>query len=318
MRIVFAGSPTLSVPALEAVQHGHQVCAVLTKPDQPKGRSHIPEATAVKLKALELGLTIFQPEQLDRTFLDSVNALQPELLVAVAFGKIFKQDLLELFPYGGINLHPSLLPKHRGPSPIPAAILAGDNETGVSIQRLALKMDAGAILAAERLPLSGTETTGSLSTVLSEIGSRLLVTVLGGLEKWRSGRSKLPEETQREEEASYCRLVEKNDGCINWAEPAELIERKIRAYYPWPGSFSNCRGRRLTILAAGVCSHDKASGQAKGLVLGTDKRYGILINTGKQVLYVTRLQLQAKKALDWQAFLNGQRDFVGTQLGGEA
>ncbi len=238
MRIIFAGSPSLSVPALEAVHSGHHVCAVLTKPDQPKGRSRTLEATAIKAKALELGLKIFQPEQLDRAFLDAVKALQPELLVAVAFGKIFKQDLLELFPYGGINLHPSLLPKHRGPSPIPAAILAGDNETGVSIQRLALKMDAGAILAAERLLLSGTERTGSLSETLSQIGSRLLVKVLGDLEKCRSGGSTLPEETQLEKEASYCRLVKKNDGSINWTEPAELIERKIRAYYPWPGSYS--------------------------------------------------------------------------------
>jgi methionyl-tRNA formyltransferase len=240
-----------------------------------------------------------------------VKALGCELLVVVAFGRIFPGGFLELFPRGGINVHPSLLPRHRGPSPIPAAILAGDRETGVTVQRLAARMDSGDILKAGRLPLSGKETTGSLTSVLADLGAELLVQTLAEVEQGREQGT-----PQAEAEATYCRLVRKQDGRIAWDREAGHIERLIRAYHPWPGAFTTFRGQTLHLLAGGVYpGPPPREAAAQGLVFGTDNRYGILVRAGQGVLSVSRLQLQAKKPRDWRSFLNGRKDFVGSQLG---
>ena len=138
MRILFAGTPALAVPCLERISRAHDVAGVLTGRDQPSGRGRAPVPSPVKVKALSLGLRLFQPERLDALFLDEVRALKPDLLVVAAYGKIFRQVFLDIFPMGGVNVHPSLLPRHRGPSPISAAILAGDPEPGITIQRFAL------------------------------------------------------------------------------------------------------------------------------------------------------------------------------------
>lgn len=311
MRILFAGSPQLAVPALESVYTCQQICAILTNPDRPAGRHGLPVPTPVKAKAMELGLPVLQPERLDTAFIKTVSALKCELLVVVAFGKIFPKEFLDLFPLGGINLHPSLLPRFRGPSPIPAAILSGDRETGVTIQKLGLKMDSGDILRVQRVLLSGSETTGSLSEQLGRVGADLLAVTLQDI---AAGRGQ--EAAQQEEEATYCRLVRKENGRIEWKKDAAFIERMIRAYDPWPGAFTSYQGLALNILAGGVCPDATLGGKAReGLVLGIDSRYGILVATGQGTLYVTRLQLQSKKAMDWRAFLNGHRDFAGSLLG---
>ncbi len=310
MRLLFAGSPALSVPSLEAAAAEQEVCAVLTAPDRPAGRSGRPVPTAVKRRALELGLEVIQPERIDAATAERVRRLQPEALVAVAYGEIFRRDFLETFPRGGVNLHPSLLPRHRGPSPIPAAILAGDAETGVTIQRLALRMDAGDILAQEAIPLEGTETTASLSGRLAVLGAGLLVRTLREL-----AQHEVEPRPQEEERATYCRLVRKEDGRIDWSLEAAQIERMIRAYNPWPGAFTTFRGRQLTLQAGGVYPHPAAAQGQEGLVAGSDKRYGILVTAGRGVLSVSRLQLEARRSLDWQSFLNGHRDLVGSRLG---
>jgi methionyl-tRNA formyltransferase len=228
-----------------------------------------------------------------------------------AYGRIFPEEFLSLFPRGGLNVHPSLLPRHRGPSPIPAAILAGDGETGVSVQRLAARMDSGDILAARRIPLSGKETTGSLTPVLAGIGAELLARVLEEVAQGREqGRP------QEEAEATYCRLVRKQDGRLPWEREAGELERLVRAYDPWPGAFTSWRGQGLLLLEAAVYPLPlPQEAAAQGLVFGTDNRYGILVRAGRGALGVTRLQLQAKKPMDWRSFLNGRRDFVGSRLG---
>ena len=310
MRILFAGSPQLAIPSLESVRARHEVAAVLTNPDRPAGRRGLPAPTPVKSRALELGLPVLQPSRLDAEFLEQVKALGCDLLVAAAFGRIFPEEFLGLFPRGGLNVHPSLLPRHRGPSPIPAAILAGDKETGVTVQRLSARMDSGDILRARRLPLTGSETTGSLTQVLAGLGAELLAETLAAMEQGREqGR------LQEEEAATYCRLVRKEDGRIPWQREAEHLERLIRAYDPWPGAFTSFRGQTLHLLAAAVYPGPPPREAAQGLVFGTDNRYGILVRAGQGVLSVTRLQLQAKKPMDWRSFLNGRRDFVGSQLG---
>ena len=311
MRILFAGSPEFAVPSLVAVHKAFSVTAVLTNPDRPAGRGKLAVATAVKQQALELGLPVLQPRALDAPFLEQLRDMQPELLVVVAFGRIFSREFLELFPRGGINLHASILPKYRGPSPITAVILSGETQTGVTVQKLAPKMDAGDILGTRSLSLSGRETTGSLSPILADLGAELLPATLRELVQGR-----IRPVAQDESKASYCRLVGKEDGRIEWSTDAAVIERMIRAYDPWPRAFTSWGGRRLNLLAGSVYPQSvDTSGKKRGLVLAIDNRYGILVNTGGGVLYVSRLQLQAKKPLDWRSFLNGQKDFIGAQLG---
>jgi methionyl-tRNA formyltransferase len=311
MRILFGGSPDFAVPSLMAVHKAFPITAVLTNPDRPVGRGKQPVATPVKQRALAFDLPVLQPPALDASFLEQVRSVQPELLVVVAFGRIFSREFLGLFPRGGVNLHASLLPKYRGPSPITAAILSGENRTGVTVQRLALKMDAGDILGTRSLPLTGRETAGSLSTILAGLGAELLPAILKDLEQGR-----VRPVAQDESRASYCRLVSKEDGRIDWSAEAESIERMIRAYDPWPRAFTTFEGQRLNLLAGGVYPESAdTAGKKRGLVLAADNRYGILVNTGAGVLYISSLQLQARKPLDWRSFLNGQQDFIGAQLG---
>ena len=315
MRLLFAGSPELAVPSLEGLAREHEIRAVLTNPDRPVGRGRDPEPTAVKKKALELGLPVLHPGQWEPDLNARVLELNPELLVVVAFGTILRNDFLQLFPRGGINLHASLLPKYRGPSPITAVILAGESETGLTVQRLAAKMDAGDILAVRRVSLSGRETTGSLSVRLAQLGPGLLLDTLAGIPCSDPPAAVPQDETQ----ATYCRLVRKEDGRIDWRLPAEALERMIRAYDPWPRAFSTFRGRKLVLRSGGVYPQEVGSGGgAEGLVLEADSRYGILVKTGRGLLYADTLQLEGRNPLDWRSFLNGHRELIGATLGGEA
>ena len=314
MRILFAGTPALAVPALRQVARVADVCAVLTNPDAPSGRGGRLPSSPIKQVALELGLTGLEPERLDQSLRDRVRSLDPELLVVVAYGRIFRPEFLALFPRGAINLHPSLLPRHRGPTPIPATILAGDAEGGVTIQRVAAPVDSGAILAQERLSLEGTETTRSLSERLASLGAELLMSVIRAIQRGTAaGRE------QEHGRATFCRKLAKADGLIDWREDAVMIARKVRAFDPFPGAYTTFAGRLLHLLEAAPCPPGSelspSPGVAPGVVLGTDKRYGILVSTGQGFLCVRRLQLEARKALEWREFRNGVPGFVGSRLG---
>jgi len=235
------------------------------------------------------------------------------MLVVVAFGRIFRQAFLDLFTRGGVNVHPSLLPRYRGPSPIAAAILAGDRETGVSVQRIALEVDAGDLCAQRRVTLSGDETTGSLTPVLAAIGAELLVEALAGIE---AGTAKAVPQSG---EVTRCRLVGKADGVVDWSERAALIERKVRAYDPWPRASTAWEGRPLGILhtrlAAGTVGSEAAA--PPGTVLGPSSE-GLLVQAGDAPLAVTRLQPAFGRPMEWRAFLNGHPRIVGSRLGGPA
>jgi methionyl-tRNA formyltransferase len=261
-------------------------------------------------------LRVLQPERLDESFLDQVRSLDPELLVVAAYGKIFHRSFLALFPLGGINVHPSLLPKYRGPSPITAAILSGDNQTGVSIQKIARKFDTGDILAQERFSMRGDETTASLTEALSALGAELLDRVLTDLAAGKCPAAYV----QDESEATYCRTIAKEDGIIKWEKPAAEIEREIRAYDPWPRASTQISGETLLLLKSHVYPDRLASGyhrgeHAPGEVLAADKDHGLLIRSGHGILAVERLQLQFKRPLDWRSFLNGHAAIMGTRLG---
>jgi methionyl-tRNA formyltransferase len=263
-----------------------------------------------------------KPERLEAGARKEIRALEPDLLISFAYGKIFGPKFLALFPLGGINIHPSLLPAYRGPTPIPQAILNRDRETGITVQRLALEMDRGDILAQERFPLDGTETAASLGGETACRAAALLPRVLRDLAAGAAeGRA------QDNEGAGYCRLLTREDGRINWNQGALDIEAQIRAYTPWPLSWTLDGDRCLYILKASVAGVPAegasaagvpaagAGGAFPGTVLGVDRNRGILVQTGDGVLAVSALQYQAKKALEWRAFLNGVRDFTGRRLG---
>jgi len=311
MRILFAGTPSIAVPSLAALAESHDIAAVLTNPDRPQGRKKTLIPSPVKEKALELGLTVLQPLKLDESFLSEVAALKADLLVSVAFGQIFRQNFLDLFPQGALNLHPSRLPQFRGASPLNAAVAAGLEVSAVTIQKMALKMDSGDILIQEDMPLDPRETTGSLTEKAAVQGAPLLVKAVNLLEQGKAEPRK-----QNEEEASYCTLIKKSHGEINWSHSAVHIDRQIRSCTPWPGAYSHWKNQLLYIReAVPLKEQDLQLSGTPGRVLGVDKTQGILIETGDGVLIAKRLQLQSRKNLDYTSFLNGNRDFLNSQLG---
>jgi methionyl-tRNA formyltransferase len=318
MRVLFAGSPAIAVPSLEVLcgeacrEKGIELAGVLTNPDTPKGRSGTLQPTEVGEAAEKMApLSVLKPEKLDSAAREQVAALKPDLLVSFAYGRLFGPKFLSLFQLGGINIHPSLLPKYRGPTPIQAAILNRDSVTGITVQKLAAQMDSGDIISCEYLQLTGEETTGSLSGIIAEKAAEMLP---AALDKIAAGEKGTPQEHDK---AGFCRLISRDDGIIDWNASAPEIEAKIRAFDPWPLCRTVHDGRELYILKAGVFdSAFESPGQKRpGTVLGIDKQDGILIQTGEGVLSVTLLQYQAKKALFWKDFLNGARDFAGSILG---
>ena len=329
MRILYAGSPAIAVPALQTLsgpalaRGGLELAGILTNPDSPRGRRGEPEHTEVSRAALALfpalahggggepGPLLLKPEKLDAPLREQIARVQPDLLISFAYGRIFGPRFLALFPLGGINIHPSLLPKYRGAAPIPQAILNRDRETGITIQRLAAEMDAGDILVQEAFPLTGRETTGELSEYAGLRGAALLRSLLSGLAPALSGGR-----PQNHGEATYCGLIKKEDGRIDWTLSAPEIDARIRAYTPWPLSPTRHGDRELYILRGrpyGGPRRDPAP--PPGTVLGIDKQAGILIQTGDGIFAAEALQYAAKKALDWRTFINGARDFIGSRLG---
>ncbi len=311
MRIVFAGSPEIAVPSLVSVSSEYDVVGVLTNPDKVTGRGRKLISNPVKSMAVELGLKIIEPYSLGSDARSEIEELNPDILVVFAYGRIFGPKFLSLFPLGGINVHPSLLPLYRGSSPILTAILNGDNKTGITVQRVNLEMDTGAILNQQPLTLSGKETTESLSELVSVKGSELLIKTLKEIQ---SGLE--TEREQGEQGISYCSRIVKEDGLIDWNVSAVEIDRKIRAYTPWPKVYTQFKEKTLMLLEGDVFTKETDLSGEPGRVLGFDKSDGILIQTGNGILAVRSLQLQSKKANDWKSFINGTQNFIGCVLGG--
>lgn len=319
MRILFAGTPAIAAPALEALVRLHeeggfcQLAGVLTNPDTAKGRRGSPTPSDVGAAAARLSeekrlpFAILKTENPDEIHPDGAAA---DLLVSFAYGSFFSPEFLSLFPMGGINIHPSLLPKYRGATPIQSAILNRDSRTGISIQRLTAELDAGNILAQETVALTGRETNAALSATVAENAAALLVTTLRALAEGTAA-----ETPQAHSEATYCDKFERADGLIDWRRSALDIDARIRAFTPWPLSYTRCAGAELYILQAAPYTRAFApDGTAAGTVLGVDKDAGILVQTGDGILAVGRLQYRTRKALDWRSFLNGAKNFTGSVL----
>lgn len=310
MRILFAGTPPIAVPSLKAVAESFPVVGVLTAPDRSAGRGGRKAAPAVKLCADELGLPVLQPAALDSESRERAASLNPELLVVFAYGRIFGPKFLALFPRGGINMHPSALPRYRGPSPLTAAVLAGDEYTALTVQRLSAEMDAGDILSQTPLAVAPGETAGSLGAKAAAAAGDELIEVIRRLASGTAeGRA------QDHRRATYCRSVRKNDALIDWSRSARHIERMVRAYQPWPKAFTVLGGKRLILLESEVITDETVESEPPGTCVGVDSSRGILIQTGAGILAVSRLQSASRTAMDFRAFLNGAELSRGTRLG---
>jgi methionyl-tRNA formyltransferase len=309
-RIIFMGSPRFSVPSLEQlIINNFEVVAVYTQPDRPSGRGRSLAASPVKEDALRWGIPVMQPASL-RTAddLKKLAAWRPDVIVVCAYGQILPQVLLDIPPCQCLNVHFSLLPRHRGASPVAAAILAGEELTGVSIQLVRLKVDAGPLLAAAPVTISERDNTGTLTEKLGIVGAHLLQESLTG---WLNGTVK-PRQ-QDESQATYFGQVKKEDGEINWQLPALDIWRRVRAYYPWPGCFTYWRGKQLKINEAFYLPGEGAKEPGRVIAL-LQNEGGLGIETGDGVLVVKNIQYAGKKAMSAADFLRGQRDFISARL----
>jgi len=308
LRVVFMGSPRFAVPTLEyLVSAGYEIAAVYTQPDRTGGRGRGLAASAVKQASEALGLPLVQPQSLKAPeAIKQLADFKPDVIVVAAFGQLLPKAVLELPRLGCLNVHPSLLPRFRGASPVAAAVLAGEEFSGVSIILLDEGMDSGPVLARAQIPVADTDTTASLGDKLSITGAGLLGEALVG---WIRGE--LSPRPQDEAEATYCKPIAKDEGEINWRLSAIEIWRRVRAFYPWPGSYSRWRGKTLKVIEA-LPSTAKTPAKA-GEVVALDSG-GIGIGTGGGTLAILRVQLEGKQVLSAAEFLRGQRDFIGAVL----
>jgi len=310
LRIIFMGTPGFAVPSLERlILEQYQVVAVYTQPDKAAGRGRSLASSPVKRAAIEWNIPVVQPVSLkEDAVLSQLTSFQPDVIVVAAFGQILPRSVLDIPAHGCINIHPSLLPKHRGASPVAAAILAGDEFTGVSLMLMGKGLDTGPVLAQAQIAISGLDTTGSLTAKLSLIAAQLLIEVLPS---WVKGE--IIPRPQDKAKASYSGEFSKKDGEIDWQISAVDIWRRVRAFYPWPGCYTRWQGRQLKIIEVVPVPEEK-SGEA-GQVVALNKGGAVFgVNTGDGVLGILKVQLEGKRAMYADEFLRGQRQFIGAVL----
>jgi len=310
LRLIFMGSPEFAVPPLEHLILNHyQVAAVYTQPDKPAGRGRSLVSTPVTRTAIAHKLPVIQPASLkDAEAIAQLAGFHPDIIVVAAFGQILPRSVLDLPSHGCINLHPSLLPRFRGASPVASAILAGDDFTGVSVMLMDKGLDTGPILARAQIPISALDTTGSLTDKLSLIAAQLLLEVLP---HWLRGE--LTPQPQNEAEATYSAPISKEEGEINWHLPAVDIWRRVRAYHPWPGCYTIWHGRQLRIIEAVSLPGEGTLEIGQVIAMGGEKAaFGV--GTGSGILGVIRVQMEGKRAMSAADFLRGQRQFIGAIL----
>ena len=308
MRIVFMGTPDFSVGALEAlIEAGHEIAAVVTQPDKPKGRSGQMQFPPVKECALKHGLTIWQPQKIKTPeWVERLRELNADVFIVAAFGQILSKEILDMPKYGCVNIHASLLPKYRGAAPINWAIINGEKETGVTIMQMNEGVDTGDMLTRVVVPIAPKETAETLFDKLAKAGAELIVETLPRLEA-----GEIIPVPQDESQASHVKMMGKSLGRIDWNKDAVSIERLIRGLNPWPSAYTHVHGKTLKIWWAEVVAGDET--KAPGTVLPGGKGE-LLVQTGKDALKITELQLEGKKRMDTAAFLRGYTIEEGTNL----
>jgi len=302
MRIVFMGTPDFAVGSLQALCESgkHEILAVVTQPDRPKGRGNKLLQTPVKEYALEQGLTVYQPQKVKTPeFVELLHELQPELIVVAAFGQFLSKEILELPKYGCINVHASLLPKYRGAAPIQYAIIKGEKESGVTIMQMDIGMDTGAMLDKVVVPIEENTTMGELHDALREQGATLLLQVI---DKIAAGTAVA--EPQDDAQATYATLLDRSMEHIDWSKTAQEVHNLIRGFNPAPSTFTKLpNGKSLKIWGSKMTGQSSAA--AAGTVIETGK-HSFFVACGEGVLEITEVQPESKKRMPAQVFLNGR------------
>ncbi len=316
MAIVFIGTPAFAVPALQSVvAAGYEVSAVFTQPDRPAGRGRLSTAPAVRAAADELGLPVHQPAALkDSGVVEQLRALAPEVIVGVAYGQLIPPPVLAIPPRGVLNVHPSLLPRWRGASPVAAAIVAGDEETGVTIMLMDEGLDSGPVLSQALRPISPADTAGSLTGALAKEGAGLLVDVLP---RWLAGE--LEPQPQDESRATVCRRLRKADGLIDWTQTATEVWRHVRAHNPWPGAHSSLAGEAMSFWRAWPL--DAESGEPPGTVVAAPgglpaeaEGAAFAVQTGHGMVAMLEAQRPGKRSMGSADLLRGMPALIGQRF----
>ena len=310
LKIVFMGTPGFAAPVLSALMDdGHDVAGVYTQPDRPSGRGRRSRPSGVKALAVERGLRVFQPESLrrDEGARRELASLGPDLIIVAAYGLYIPADVLATPRLGCLNIHPSLLPLYRGPSPVASAILNGNCLTGVTVMVVTERMDAGPIVAQRETPIEPEEATPELTARLFQMGAGLLLEVLP---RWHRGDIRPLE--QDESRATLTSRFSRDDGLTDWGRPADEIARRARAYDPWPGSFTHWRGKMLKMSGVSVVpSPPRSAGPGEVVPIPG----GVGIGTGDGLIAPGSLQIEGRRPVEPAEFARGYRDFVGAILG---
>ena len=299
-KIVFMGSPDFALPSLCALNEKYHVCAVVTQPDRKAGRGKTLTPPPVKRLALKLGLEVFQPDSLrSDVAVDRLRSCNPDVIVVAAFGQILRKNVLELPPYGCVNVHASLLPRWRGASPINAAILHGDDETGVTLMKMDIGLDTGPVIASRSIPIPAEVSAGEISDQLAQLGGEMLNEYLP---RYLAGE--LTPSLQDDSLSTYAPMLKKADGRLDFNQSAEQLARQIRAYNPWPGSFTEWRAKPLKV-------HQAHAIMEKSGPPGITTIFNSLpaIYTANGLLVLDLVQPAGKKQMDGTTFLNGARDW---------
>ncbi|MCC2879623.1 methionyl-tRNA formyltransferase [Enterocloster sp. OA13] len=302
MRIVFMGTPDFSVPTLKAlVEAGHDVAAVVTQPDKPKGRGKEMQMTPVKVQALEYKIPVYQPVKVrDQAFIEVLRELEADAFVVIAFGQILPKAVLELPRYGCVNIHASLLPKYRGAAPIQWCVIDGEKETGITTMMMDVGLDTGDMLEKVVIPIDEKETGGSLHDKLSLAGGSLILSTLRKLEEGTAVRT-----PQTEEGTCYAKMLTKSLGDIDWNQDAVSIERLIRGLNPWPSAYTMWNGKTIKIWAADVIKDEAPANSLPCGGVALSDRHCLAVRTGDGLLSIKELQMEGKKRMDIEAFLRG-------------
>ena len=298
MKVIFMGTPDFSVGTLEAlIGAGHEVVLVVTQPDKPKGRGGKMQYTPVKEAAVAHGIPVFQPVKIrEPEAVEELRKYNADIMVVIAFGQILPKEILDMTPYGCINVHASLLPSYRGAAPIQWAVIDGEKESGVTTMMMDVGLDTGDMLEQKAIPLDEKETGGSLFDKLSALGGSMILSTLKGLENGTITRT-----PQGESGTSYAKMLTKEMGHIDWTKDAVSIERLVRGLNPWPSAYTSYAGKTMKIWSAEVT--DLPGERAPGKIHVTKDR--LFLETGEGVLDVKELQLEGKKRMDTASFLRG-------------
>lgn len=308
MKVIFMGTPDFAVGTLKSlIASAHEVTAVVTQPDKPKGRGKAMQFPPVKAVAVEAGIPVLQPRRVrEPETVEAIRNIEADVIVVVAFGQIIPKEILAMKKYGCINVHASLLPKYRGAAPIQWAVIDGEKESGVTTMQMDEGLDTGDMLLKAVVPLEKDETGGSLFDKLSSTGAELLLETLAGLED-----GTVVPEKQGESPTAYAKMLKKEMGLIDWTKSAGEIERLVRGLNPWPSAYSHLNGKTLKIWRAEAEERD--SEKEPGTVVCISKE-GFGVQTGKGILKIRELQLEGKKRMDAGAFLRGYQMEEGMKL----